>query len=184
VEQTLAQLEQNGWMLHGPVERIWAGERDRDALVAGLDEQDTALIDRVLDLVGAYERGERELPAQALAAVPEAIRAAIEANDPAALAAAFNDLPDHQRQAIIARLAGAGLIPAPSQRRPGADEREIAELRTRAEQAVAQVIAGGDEARRAALATQLEQVAHYASEQQGEIWQELAAYLRGLAAQL
>ncbi|PDV97310.1 tetratricopeptide repeat protein [Candidatus Chloroploca asiatica] len=51
VTAALAQLEQQGWRLRGPVERIWAGERDRAALVAGLDEQDTALIERVLALI-------------------------------------------------------------------------------------------------------------------------------------
>ncbi|MBP1468015.1 tetratricopeptide repeat protein, partial [Candidatus Chloroploca sp. M-50] len=53
VTQALAQLEQNGWMLRGPVERIWAGERDLAALVAGLDEQDAALIERVLALIAS-----------------------------------------------------------------------------------------------------------------------------------
>ncbi|EFO80149.1 hypothetical protein OSCT_1989 [Oscillochloris trichoides DG-6] len=51
VTQALAQLEQNGWMLREPVERIWAGERDHAALVAGLDAQDTVLIERVLALL-------------------------------------------------------------------------------------------------------------------------------------
>ena len=62
VEQALAQLEQSGWMLREPVDQIWQSERDRDKLVAGLDAQDTALIERVLELVGAHERGERERP--------------------------------------------------------------------------------------------------------------------------
>lgn len=51
VEQALTELEQHGWMVRGPVLRIWAGERDRAALVAGLDAQDTALIERVLALI-------------------------------------------------------------------------------------------------------------------------------------
>jgi hypothetical protein len=38
-------------MLRGPVERIWAGERDRATLVAGLDDQDAALLERVLELI-------------------------------------------------------------------------------------------------------------------------------------
>jgi hypothetical protein len=40
-------------MLADPVRRLWAGERDPDALTAGLDAQDTALIHRVLDLLDA-----------------------------------------------------------------------------------------------------------------------------------
>jgi len=56
VEQALDQLEQQGWMLRAPVERIWAGDRDRDTLVAGLDEQDTAIIERILALIGKAQK--------------------------------------------------------------------------------------------------------------------------------
>ncbi|GAB4442826.1 MAG: hypothetical protein OHK0015_41960 [Chloroflexi bacterium OHK40] len=105
VEQALVQLEQSGWMLRGPVERMWEGERELDALTAELDEQDTALVERMLELIG-----ERELPAQALAAVPEAVRAAIVSNDGAALHAALTALPEAEAQAIIARLKRAGLL--------------------------------------------------------------------------
>ncbi|NCC37244.1 MAG: hypothetical protein EOM24_35335 [Chloroflexia bacterium] len=49
--EALAHLEQQGRRLREPVERIWAGERDRTALVTGLDEQDTALIDWLLVLL-------------------------------------------------------------------------------------------------------------------------------------
>ena len=55
VTPRLAQLEQNGWQLREPVERIWSGERDRDRLMAGLNAQETLLIERVLDLVRALE---------------------------------------------------------------------------------------------------------------------------------
>jgi tetratricopeptide (TPR) repeat protein len=51
----LTQLEAQGWMLRAPVERIWAGERDAAALTQGLDEQDTALIERILALIAADE---------------------------------------------------------------------------------------------------------------------------------
>lgn len=53
VEAALADLEAKGWMLHAPVERIWAGERERDALIDGLDEQDALLIGRILELIAA-----------------------------------------------------------------------------------------------------------------------------------
>ena len=52
-EAALAELEDNGWHLAAAVHRIWAGERDGDALTAGLDEQDSALIRRVLELLSA-----------------------------------------------------------------------------------------------------------------------------------
>ncbi|MDW8215393.1 MAG: tetratricopeptide repeat protein, partial [Roseiflexaceae bacterium] len=52
VEAALAELETKGWMLRAPVTRIWQGERDLASLIAGLDEQDAALIRRVLELIG------------------------------------------------------------------------------------------------------------------------------------
>jgi hypothetical protein len=52
IEAALPQLEENGWMLAGPVRRIWAGERDAVALTAGLDAQDAALVRRILALLG------------------------------------------------------------------------------------------------------------------------------------
>jgi hypothetical protein len=51
IDPELADGEQNGWRLAEPVHRIWAGERDTEALTAGLDEQDTALIRRVLEIL-------------------------------------------------------------------------------------------------------------------------------------
>jgi hypothetical protein len=47
----LAELEEKGWMLREPAQRIWAGERHAEALTEGLDVQDTALVRRVLELV-------------------------------------------------------------------------------------------------------------------------------------
>ncbi|HKP85164.1 MAG TPA: hypothetical protein VJZ26_03650 [Blastocatellia bacterium] len=51
VEALLPQLEENGWLISNAVQRIWAGERDADALTAGLDKQDAALVRRVLEIV-------------------------------------------------------------------------------------------------------------------------------------
>jgi len=51
VELSLAQLEQQGGMLRGPVARIWQGERERDTLVEGLDAQNTLLVERILELL-------------------------------------------------------------------------------------------------------------------------------------
>jgi hypothetical protein len=55
VEQALAQLEEQGWMLRGPVERIWAGERRNELLTAGLDAQDAALVEHLLALIAVDE---------------------------------------------------------------------------------------------------------------------------------
>ena len=52
VEEALTELEANGWYLKGAVQRLWAGERDVQVLTEGLDEQDAALVVRVLGMVG------------------------------------------------------------------------------------------------------------------------------------
>ena len=48
IEPVLANLEQHGWRLTEAVHRIWAGERDLEGLTAGLDEQDSAIVRRLL----------------------------------------------------------------------------------------------------------------------------------------
>jgi hypothetical protein len=48
IEEFLAEAEQNGWMLRGPVARLWAGERDPEALTADLDAQHAALVRAIL----------------------------------------------------------------------------------------------------------------------------------------
>ena len=52
IEPVLADLQEKGWMLADPVHRIWAGERNAAALTAGLDEQDAALVRRILEMIG------------------------------------------------------------------------------------------------------------------------------------
>jgi hypothetical protein len=61
---------------------------------------------------------------------------------------------------------------------------QLAEARRRAEQFTAQALASGDAAQRAELARQLIDAAGQAEQQPGAPWQELAAHLRALAAQL
>ncbi len=51
VEAALPQLEERGWRLTDAVQRIFSGERDADALTPGLDEQDTLLVRRILELL-------------------------------------------------------------------------------------------------------------------------------------
>jgi hypothetical protein len=51
VDEALAQMEQQGFHLRDAAARIWAGERDAAALTAGLDEIDSALVQRVLDIL-------------------------------------------------------------------------------------------------------------------------------------
>jgi hypothetical protein len=51
IEPELADLEQKGWRLTEAVHRIWAGERNAEVLTAGLDQQDSALVRRVLEIL-------------------------------------------------------------------------------------------------------------------------------------
>lgn len=51
VRALLPQLDEKGWHLTAAVERIWAGERDADALTAGVDANSARLIRRVLELI-------------------------------------------------------------------------------------------------------------------------------------
>lgn len=51
LDTRLAGLEEKGWMLRDPAHRLWAGERDPAALTAGLDDQNSALVRRILELV-------------------------------------------------------------------------------------------------------------------------------------
>jgi hypothetical protein len=53
VEEALAQLEQQGFMLRAPVQRLWAGAREPAVLTDGLDATDAALVQRVLALIAA-----------------------------------------------------------------------------------------------------------------------------------
>jgi hypothetical protein len=50
-EAELAELEERGWMLREPAQRIWAGERDAEALTEEIDGDSAQLVRRVLELV-------------------------------------------------------------------------------------------------------------------------------------
>ncbi len=51
IEALLPKLEENGWRIADAVRRIWAGERDAEALTAGIDPNSAALVRRALELV-------------------------------------------------------------------------------------------------------------------------------------
>ena len=53
IEAMLPQLEQNGWQLTDAVHRLWAGERDPEALTAGIDPNSAHLIRHLLALANA-----------------------------------------------------------------------------------------------------------------------------------
>jgi len=52
IEEVLADLEGKGWHLKEAVQRMWTGERDAEELTEGLDEQDSAVVLRVLGIIG------------------------------------------------------------------------------------------------------------------------------------
>jgi tetratricopeptide (TPR) repeat protein len=51
IEVALADAETKGWRLTNPVQLIWAGDRDVAALTQGLDQQDAALVQHILELI-------------------------------------------------------------------------------------------------------------------------------------
>lgn len=53
VERALDDLERKGWQIRKAVRQIWQGERRRQRLTYGLDEVDTAIVHRILDLLNA-----------------------------------------------------------------------------------------------------------------------------------
>jgi tetratricopeptide (TPR) repeat protein len=57
LEAILAEIEANGWRLADPVHRIWTGERDAEALTAGLDAKDSTLIRRLLEILAPDSAG-------------------------------------------------------------------------------------------------------------------------------
>lgn len=50
IEELLSKLEESGWKIAAAVHALWAGERDAEKLVEGLDESDTQLVKRILEL--------------------------------------------------------------------------------------------------------------------------------------
>ena len=105
VEATLAQLDSIGLCLTSLVQRIWAGERDTDFLVLGLDELHTALIKKVLELVGVYEGHKHRTPTQAHLGLPEALRHALEQRDEAAFSAALGAVSRDDYEHVLQSLA-------------------------------------------------------------------------------
>jgi hypothetical protein len=138
LEALLADLETKGFKLAQPVQRLWAGERDESALVAGLDAVDAQLVRRLLQLV-------------VLASMPPAVRAAFELDGDAfaqALRDALAALPEAEAGQMLVRLRAAGLIGGGE-----AQPDRAAELKAQFEpllQAIA-AVAQGDAAQRAEL---------------------------------
>jgi hypothetical protein len=52
VEKALPQLEADGWQIAAAVRRMWAGEREWQALVEDLDAGQALVVRRVLETLG------------------------------------------------------------------------------------------------------------------------------------
>ncbi len=111
IEATLIKLQENGWQLLSPVQRIWNGERDAALLTEGLDEQDSALVRRVLEYLtpspSPTRRGEQEASAGLEITLPESVVAALQAGDVEALEKALGELPEEQAIEIVQKLRDA-----------------------------------------------------------------------------
>jgi hypothetical protein len=91
VETMLSRLQKNGWMLLMPVQRIWDGERDPNALTEGLDPNSTLLIQRVLEIISHD-------PQTLINAIPDPVWEAIDDQDEVAFGAAMAALSPEERQ--------------------------------------------------------------------------------------
>ena len=56
----LPRLEEHGWQLNTAVMALWAGERDRERLTAGVDPNSAELIDTILTILSAPETTDRD----------------------------------------------------------------------------------------------------------------------------
>jgi tetratricopeptide (TPR) repeat protein len=139
IEAALNDLEEGGWHLKGPVERLWGGERDATSLIDGLDDQDTRLVLRMLELVALPSVEEQ------LAELPEPMRSALEAGDSEALQAAIDALPEEDAQAVIELLDR--VFPSDEAEEEELDEAQILEELDPLLLAVAEVARGRDELR-------------------------------------
>lgn len=61
IEEVLTKLEAQRWNLKKVAQLLWAGERDVEALTAGLDEQDTLLVGRIVEILAAQRNHSSEL---------------------------------------------------------------------------------------------------------------------------
>ena len=52
VEAAFGQLEQGGWRIVEPIQRIWAGERDETTLTAGIDPNSALIVREILRRLG------------------------------------------------------------------------------------------------------------------------------------
>ena len=107
IDSDLAQLDKQGWHLTDAVQRIWNGERDEDTLTAGLDEEDSGFVGRILELVN------QPSPGEVISALPSSVQEALSLDGDDALGAlrdALSDMAEDDATAILEKLTDAGII--------------------------------------------------------------------------
>ncbi|MFM8321241.1 MAG: hypothetical protein ACKOC5_10030 [Chloroflexota bacterium] len=107
-EAQLERMQRQGWGLYPAVQRLWDGERDPASLLGGLDGDERAILQDVLDLLGPAEEASDEPPLpetlqEALERLPEAVHRAIADRDEQALQAALPQMSEAD-QALLAGL--------------------------------------------------------------------------------
>ncbi len=95
VEEVLPQLEEDGWEIAAATRRIWAGERDWHALVEDLDREEALLVLRVLETIA------QPAPEEVIAALPAAVREALERGDDAAFRQALEALSPEEQRGVL-----------------------------------------------------------------------------------
>ncbi|HYA98873.1 MAG TPA: hypothetical protein VED37_01515, partial [Ktedonobacteraceae bacterium] len=105
VEGKLPGLEERGWKIADAIRRIWAGERNWDALAEDLDSQDALLVLRVLETI-AQPAGESAslTPDEVFTALPDAIREALVQGDEVAFEQALEGLSQEAQQTVLAAI--------------------------------------------------------------------------------
>jgi len=95
VEARLPRLEEKGWKIAAATRRIWTGERDWHALVEGIDSNSALLVLRVLETIV------QPAPGEVIAALPAAVREAMDSGDEAAFRQAMEALSPEEQQRVL-----------------------------------------------------------------------------------
>jgi len=105
IEAVLPELEAKGWHITAATHRIWAGERNWQALVEEMDNQDALLILCVLETIASPEAVSlQQVSKVILASLPRLVFEALRQGDPAAFNQAMTALSSEEQQRVMAAL--------------------------------------------------------------------------------
>jgi hypothetical protein len=133
--------------------------------------------------VEAWQRGEFDAPME-IDELPEEIAAALAAGNESAFEQALVALPEEQRVAVVATLER--MVEQQSTHQPRSAKEKIAQAAEQVSALAAKALRDEEGADRANLIAKIEKAAVYyaADEEQGSAYDQLAAYLRAVAALL